>query len=321
MRFVALLLFFFTFGSTFPQEEQGNYANAAAEFMSRYNDGDYIAIFERFNADMKKALPKERTLAFFEQNVNNYMGNITEMRFDRIHNGAHIYRTDFERAVAEVVISLTPQNTINGLAIKPIKNDGPPILERNVTKMILPFNGEWFVFWGGTTVEQNYHVDYADQQYAYDILMVANGTSYEGDPKKNESYFAFGKEIIAPCDARVARVVTGVHDNIPMELNPQQLTGNTVVLETDNGEFILFAHLKDGSIVVEEGQDVRQGELLGQCGNSGNTTEPHLHLSLQNHVEMLRSTGAKLYFDQIMVNGESKTDYLPVKEDFIKNVN
>lgn len=321
MRIVTLLVFLFVFGSSFPQEEQGSYAEAAAEFMSRYNDGDYIAIFDRFNVDMKKALPREQTLAFFEQNVNNLMGDITEMRFDRIDKGAHIYRTDFERAVAEVVISLTPQNMINGLVIKPLKDDEVPILERNVTKMMLPFKEEWFVFWGGTTVEQNYHVDYADQQYAYDILMVANGASYEGDPKKNESYFAFGKDIIAPCDARVVKVVTGVHDNIPGELNPQELTGNTVVLETDNGEFILFAHLKEGSIVVEEGQDVRQGELLGQCGNSGNTTEPHLHLSLQNHVEMLKSTGAKLYFDQIMVNGELKMNYLPVKEDFIKNAN
>ncbi|MFH6602450.1 peptidoglycan DD-metalloendopeptidase family protein [Maribacter algicola] len=321
MRFVTLLLLLFTFGASFSQEEQGRYAEAATEFMSRYNDRDYIAIFDRFNVDMKKALPREQTLAFFEQNVNNLMGDITEMRFDRIDKGAHIYRTDFERAVAEVLISLTPQNRINGLAIKPLKDDEIPVLERNVTKMALPFNGKWFVFWGGTTVEQNYHVDYADQQYAYDILMVANGSSYEGDPKKNESYFAFGKEIIAPCDARVAKVVTGVHDNIPGELNPRQLTGNTVVLETDNGEFILFAHLKEGSIVVQEGQDVRQGELLGQCGNSGNSTEPHLHLSLQNHVDMLQSTGAKLFFDQIMVNSELKTDYLPVKEDFIENVN
>jgi murein DD-endopeptidase MepM/ murein hydrolase activator NlpD len=92
-------------------------------------------------------------------------------------------------------------------------------------------------------------------------------------------------------------------------------------LKTTNNEFILYAHLKEGSIVVEEGQDIVQGELLGQCGNSGNSTEPHLHLSLQNDVEMFNSTGAKLYFDKLIVNGEEKEDYLPVKEDFIKNIN
>jgi murein DD-endopeptidase MepM/ murein hydrolase activator NlpD len=72
--------------------------------------------------------------------------------------------------------------------------------------------------------------------------------------------------------------------------------------------------------MVEEGQEVRQGEVLARCGNSGNTTEPHLHLSLQNTINMQDATGAKLYFDQLSVNGEIKTDYLPVKEDFIRNL-
>ncbi|WP_273565604.1 peptidoglycan DD-metalloendopeptidase family protein [Maribacter halichondriae] len=321
MRTILILFILFTNYLSFSQEEQGNYAEAASTFMQRYNMGDYGAIFDSFNVDMQKALPREQTLAFFAQNVNSLMGNIEEMQFARIDNGTHIYRADFERAVAEVVISLTPQQTINGFAIKPVNASDIPVLKRNVTPMILPFNEEWFVFWGGTTVEQNYHVDYPDQQYAYDILMVADGASYVGDPKKNENYLVFGKEVIAPCNAKVAHVITGVHDNIPGELNPEQLTGNTVVLETENGEYILLAHLKEGSIVVEEGQEVLQGEVLAQCGNSGNSTEPHLHLSLQNHVDMLQSTGAKLYFDRIMVNGEIKSDYLPVKEDLITNIN
>lgn len=318
-RLVGLLLLLLSF-CCFSQEEQGNYAEAVSNFRSSYNNGDYDAIFNTFDVEMKKALPREQTLAFFTQNVNNFMGGITKIDFDRIEQGAHIYRTDFERAIAEIMISLTPGNKINGFRIKPVSDTDIPILERNETKMILPFAEEWFVFWGGTTVQQNYHVDYVNQQYAYDLMMVADGSSFKGDPKKNESYLVYGKEIIAPCDAKVSQVITGVHDNIPGELNPAQLTGNTVVLETDKGEFILFAHLKKGSIVVEQGQGVRQGDLLGQCGNSGNTTEPHLHLSLQNHEDMLRSTGGKLYFERILVNGKLQTDYLPVKGDLIKNI-
>jgi len=195
------------------------------------------------------------------------------------------------------------------------------LVVRNSTKMIIPFKEEVFVFWGGTTVEQNYHVAYKNQKYAYDILMVADGASFKGDPLKNENYYIFGKEILAPCNAIVAKVIKGVKDNVPGVLNPDQLTGNTIVLETANKEFILIAHLKEGSILVEEGQEVVQGEVLAQCGNSGNTTEAHLHLSLQNDVEMFNSTGGKLYFDKILVNGELKEDYLPVKEDYIKNIN
>ncbi len=317
--FIAFFCGFCSFAQE--QEEQGNYAYAASEFMALYNGNDYGDIFNLFDADMKKALPKENTMVFLSQNVNALLGGIKYMQFDRFEKGAHIYRTDFEKGVADIMISLNPQNQINGLYIKPVQDPDLTILERNTTKMIVPFNEECFVFWGGTTVEQNYHVAELNQQYAYDILMVADGASYKGDALNNENYYVFGKDVIATCDARVAKVITGVKDNTPGELNPAQLTGNTVILKTANNEFILYAHLKKGSIVVEEGQDVVQGDVLGQCGNSGNSSEPHLHLSLQNNLEMLNSTGGKLYFDKLMVNGEEKEDYLPVKEDFIKNIN
>ncbi|MBT8285035.1 MAG: M23 family metallopeptidase, partial [Flavobacteriaceae bacterium] len=223
---------------------------------------------------------------------------------------------------SNIMISLSGQNNkINGFYIAPPKPLGIPVLERNTTKMILPFREEVFVYWGGTTLEQNYHLAEISQQYAYDLLMVKDGRSYQGDPKINENYFVFGKEIIAPCDARVVLVIDGVPDNEPGTMNPAQLTGNTIVLQTDLNEYILFAHLQEGSLEVEEGEEVRQGNVIARCGNSGNTTEPHLHLSLQNTINMEEATGGKLYFDQIMVNGEIKTDYLPVKEDFIRNLN
>ena len=92
-------------------------------------------------------------------------------------------------------------------------------------------------------------------------------------------------------------------------------------MQTDRDEYVLLAHLMKGSIFVEEGQDIRKGEILAKCGNSGNSTEAHLHISLQNAADMEDSIGAKLYFDRIEVNGEIRLDYLPVKEDFVSNSN
>lgn len=321
MKKVTTVLVLLVSSFSFAQGELGNYTTMTAEFTERYNSGDYQGVFDLFNSDMKKALPRERTIEFFTQNVNSLMGNIVEMKFTRLKQGAHVYRTSFDRALADITISLDAKNQINGLYISPVKPDATNSFERNSTKMIVPFKEEVFVFWGGTTLEQNYHMADANQQYAYDILMVADGASYAGDALKNESYYIFGKDIIAPCNARVAKVIKGVADNVPGQLNAAQLTGNTVILQTENREYILFAHLKEGSILVEEGQDISQGDVMAQCGNSGNSTEPHLHLGLQNDVEFLKSTGAKLYFDRLMVNGEIKEDYLPVKEDFIKNIN
>lgn len=316
-----LLVFLFCFCSVLTaQEESPQYAAVASQFMEEYNAANYEAIFSMFDENMKKALPREQTLQFFRTNVNNPMGQIRQMDFFSIKSGAHVYRTRFDRAVANILISLDNEQMINGLFISPPKNENAPVLSRNATEIMLPFNGEWFVYWGGETIENNYHVAEDSQKYAYDIVKVKDGKSYDGDPLKNESYYAFGEDIIAPCDGTVEKVINGVHDNVPGELNPNQLTGNTIVLKTRNNEYILFAHLMENSIIVEKGQEVLKGEKLAQCGNSGNSTEPHLHLSLQNTRDMVKATGAKLYFDRILVNGEEKMDYLPIKEDLIKNI-
>lgn len=317
----SFLLLLLAYGLAFSQDEMPQYANAVSQFASLYNAQDYQGIYELYDVNMKKALTQEENRQFFTENVNRIMGSIIEWEFVGYQRGAHVYRTSFDRALSNIMISLSTQdNKINGFYIAPPRPIGIPILERNRTKMMIPFKEEVFVYWGGTTLAQNYHVAEISQQYAYDILMVKNGSSFEGAPQQNENYYVFGKEILAPCNARVVQVIDGVPDNVPGITNPEQLTGNSIVLHTELDEYVLFAHLMQGSIQVEEGQEISQGDLLAQCGNSGNTTEPHLHLSLQNTENMEDATGAKLFFDQIRVNGEIKTDYLPVKEDFIRNL-
>ena len=320
MRPLLLLLIFFSL-SSFSQNEQPNYERFVSVFTERFNSGDYDGIYDLYDAGMKNTYTNIETRNFFENNINRLTGEIKSMQFYTLQEGAHVYRVVFDKSVADLTVTLSPQNKINGLLISKPKSLGIPILERNITFMSLPFNGEWFVYWGGVTEADNYHVREVTQQYAYDILKVENGASYDADPLLNESYFAFGEDIIAPCDARVVKVIDGVPDNIPGETNEQQLTGNTIVLRTDRDEYVLLAHLMKGSIFVEEGQDIRKGEILAKCGNSGNSTEAHLHISLQNAPDMEDSIGAKLYFDRIEVNGEIRLDYLPVKEDFISNSN
>ncbi|MEP0131616.1 MAG: peptidoglycan DD-metalloendopeptidase family protein [Eudoraea sp.] len=320
MRPVLLLLLLFSL-ELFSQAEQPNYERFVSVFAERFNSGDYDGIYELYDAGMKNAFTKIETRNFFENNINRLTGEIKSMQFYTLRQGAHVYRVVFDKSVADLTISLSSESKISGLLISKPKPLGIPLLERNTTIMSLPFNGEWFVYWGGVTETQNYHLNEVTQQYAYDILKVKDGASHDGDPMNNESYFAFGEEIIAPCAARVITVIDGVPDNIPGETNPQELTGNTIVLQTDRDEFVLMAHLMKGSIIVEEGQDISKGEILAKCGNSGNSTEAHLHLSLQNAADMEDSIGAKLYFDRIEVNGEIRLDYLPVKEDFISNSN
>ena len=179
---------------------------------------------------------------------------------------------------------------------------------------------EWTVFWGGDTKELNYHVESEAQKNAFDIVITdKNGKSFKTDGKTNEDYYAFGKELIAPCDAEVVLSVDGIKDNIPGELNPIYIPGNTVILKTKNDEFLFFAHFKQNSIVVKQGQKVKQGELLGLCGNSGNSSEAHLHFHIQNIEDMNKATGAKSYFSEIFVNGKLNKDYSPIKGEKVKN--
>jgi murein DD-endopeptidase MepM/ murein hydrolase activator NlpD len=71
--------------------------------------------------------------------------------------------------------------------------------------------------------------------------------------------------------------------------------------------------------LVKQGQKIKKGETLGLCGNSGNSSEPHLHFHIQNVENMNVATGVKCYFDQINVNGQTKTDYSPIKAEKIQN--
>ena len=304
----------------FFQNEKETSKKISAEFEKNYNSSEYQEIFEMFSDEMKTALPIEQTTNFFN-GLNNQAGKIISREFIQYENGTYAsYKTTFERGIFALNISLDKNSKINGLFVKPFEEGNLPKLERNQTKLILPFKGEWTVFWGGDTKELNYHIENEAQKGAFDIVITdENGKSYKNSGQKNEDYYAFEKELIAPCDAEVVLVVDGINDNKPGELNPIYIPGNTVILKTNNGEYLFFAHFKQNSIVVKQGRKVKKGEILGLCGNSGNSSEPHLHFHLQNVEDMNIATGAKSYFEEIYVNGELKKDYSPIKNEKIKN--
>jgi len=301
------------------QAEKENSKTTFTKFEQFYNTGEYQKIFNLFSDEMKAALPIEKTTGFLS-GLNSQVGKIMEGEFVEYEQTYASYKTKFENAVLAVNISLDDKDQINGLLVKPFVENNLPTIERNQTTLILPVKGEWTVFWGGDTKEDNYHIESKAQKNAFDLIITnAEGKSYKTDGQTNEDYYAFGKELIAPCDAEVVLVVDGIKDNKPGEMNPIYVPGNTVILKTKNEEFLFFAHFKQNSIVVKQGQKVKQGNLLGLCGNSGNSSEAHLHFHIQNVEDMNKATGAKCFFEKILVNGEIKNDYSPIKKDKIKN--
>ena len=303
----------------FGQTEKAAYKTIADKFETFYNSSNYDSIFVMFSGDMQTTLPLDKTTEFLTD-LKSQAGKITKRQFIKYQETYAVYKTNFEKALFAVNISIDENSKINGLSIKPFAEDNLPKIERNSTKLILPFKDEWMVIWGGDTKDLNYHVENEAQKNAFDLVITdSKGKSYKIDGQKNEDYYAFGKEVIAPCDGEIVLVVDGVKDNKPGQLNPIYVPGNTVIIKTEKNEFLFFAHFKQNSIKVKQEQKVKQGQLLGLCGNSGNSSEPHLHFHIQNVEDMNIATGIKCFFDKIIVNGKTKTDYSPIKNDKIKN--
>lgn len=320
MEKIAILLVFIGL-SAYSQAEKEASKKAVSLFEEFYNAGTYQNIFELFDENMKANLPLDKTKSFFG-GLKLQAGEIQSKEFTGYVRGTFAsYKTTFENGLFALNISVDRESKINGLFIQPYEEQTTPSLERNKTDLILPFKEEWFVFWGGDTKDLNYHVESKAQQGAFDfVIFDENDKSYKSNGLKNEDYYAFGKDIIAPCDAKVVQVVDGIDDNTPGEMNPVYVPGNTVVLKTNHQEYLFFAHFKKHSIVVEEGQDIKQGELLGLCGNSGNSSEPHLHFHIQNQKLMHKAIGVKSFFQNIFVDAKQKNDYSPVKGERVKNL-
>ena len=187
------------------------------------------------------------------------------------------------------------------------------------TTLALPFEGEWHVSWGGRTVGQNRHVIAPDQRFAYDFLQLEDGWSFRDSGDKNDLFVCFGKPICAPASGTVVKAGDGVHDNAPGEMNPAQALGNYVILDHGNREFSFLAHLKQGSVAVQTGQRVETGTFLGFCGNSGNSSEPHLHFHLQDTPILFRGNGLPAFFHQYRANGKHIDKGEPIGGQSVSN--
>jgi hypothetical protein len=149
----------------------------------------------------------------------------------------------------------------------------------------LPFEGEWTVFWGGDTKEENLLVGYtADRRFGLDFVMARDGESHSGSLAAE--HFCFGQEVLAPADGVVVAAVDKFVDVHPgIVLRDQEPSGNRVVIRVAEREFVFLCHLQEGSIRVKEGQPVQAGDPIGRVGSSGwsrMTPVAHLAIHLQD---------------------------------------
>jgi hypothetical protein len=144
-----------------------------------------------------------------------------------------------------------------------------------------PLRGARFVvLHGGASPFTNVHFRVRPQNYALDILglnVLGMRADIFGDRSDLESYSIFGAELYSPCTGRIAVAMDDYEDLVPPATDPEHPAGNHVLVECEGVE-VLLAHLKRGSVTVEVGDSVTVETVLGQVGNTGNTSEPHLHI-------------------------------------------
>ncbi|MFD8725838.1 M23 family metallopeptidase [Streptomyces sp. NPDC059629] len=150
--------------------------------------------------------------------------------------------------------------------------------------LVFPLRGgSWYVVQGGGR-SMNHHVVVPEQRGALDVIQIGplggrtrRRARSEGVQAKNESYLVYGQPVHAPCDGTVVSAVDRLTDQEPGTIRLQPTYGNHVWIDT-GAEIVKLAHLRPGSVTVAKGDTVRAGQVLGEVGNSGNSSEPHLHL-------------------------------------------
>jgi hypothetical protein len=164
-------------------------------------------------------------------------------------------------------------------------------------KFRLPLDTSISIAWGGGAKELNYHVINAEQCWAYDMYVMKNGKTFLGDSTKLENYFVYSLPVLSPAAGKVVYAVDGYPDK-PAGTYTEELKypgGNEIFIEVAPKEFIRICHLKPNSVKVKEGDFVEQGQELASVGNSGNTSEPHIHINLQDGRNLM-AEGMPLYF-------------------------
>lgn len=163
------------------------------------------------------------------------------------------------------------------------------------------------------------------EEFALDIVKAgADGRTYRDGGRQNTQFHAYGADVVAAADGVVSSVITGAKELAPLLREPgesmqayfgrvgaQQATnmaegdvgmaGESVVLDHGGSEYSVYAHLKPGSVRVKPGDKVTAGQVIGQLGSSGNSTEPHLHFQVCDRPNVLLCAALIPAFDRIEI--------------------
>jgi murein DD-endopeptidase MepM/ murein hydrolase activator NlpD len=158
---------------------------------------------------------------------------------------------------------------------------GPPLAGKdwvagNACCVVSPHRGAVMGVGGRLNGSERYAIDWLRIDPAKNPVV-----THGGDGTHNEDYLAYDEPLLAVADGTVVSVVSDNAEATPQVITPdqtfEQLGGNYVIIDIGGDNFAFYAHMVPGSASVRIGDKVTRGQVIGRLGNSGNTTEAHLH--------------------------------------------
>ena len=187
------------------------------------------------------------------------------------------------------------------------------------TRLRLPFDGDWFVYDGGRDIYQNSNAYRDAERYSVVFTVLKDGRTYSGDGSKNEQFYCYGQPVVAPADGTVVLINDSFADNVPGGPEEVMPGGNRVLIYHGHQEYSLLMHLKQNSIKVKSGDKVKQGDVVGECGNSGNSPAPHFEYRLQNSAGRPLPQTLPPQFVNYVADDAPVASGEPVRGQFVRN--
>ncbi|MFB2934765.1 urea transporter [Aerosakkonemataceae cyanobacterium BLCC-F154] len=180
----------------------------------------------------------------------------------------------------------------------------------------LPFTGVWKV-WQGIDGQWTHQGIW---RYAYDFLIVDDrGQSFSNSGLHLTDYYTFQKPVLSPVRGWVVQVVRDLPDGEIGVVETNNNWGNYVMLYDDRGFYVEISHFAQNSIVVDRGDRIERGSLLGRCGNSGYSPQPHIHIQAQLTPEIGAAT-VPFSFANLIVDGEFHPEFTPATDSILEPV-